>query len=98
MSSGISIVSIGGASCFDLFATCGEDGAHSMRAAVVLIMIGAECRPECGTRFALRRYRIKDVALRSINSKSSMILLPNEQRTGGVRQTIVFTEKSVTTT
>jgi len=68
-----------------------------MRATVVLIMIGAECRREFGTEeFPRREERcrmrivgashfadagISDVALRSINSNYSLILLPDEQRT-----------------
>ena len=36
-------------SLFRSVVTCVEGGAHSMRATVVLIMIGAECRPEFGT-------------------------------------------------
>jgi len=78
-----------------------------MRATVVLIMIGAECRREFGTEeFPRREQRcrmrivgasqfadtgISDVALRSINSNYSLVLLPGEQRTEIARRAVIFT-------
>jgi hypothetical protein len=47
-------------SLFQSVVTCVEGGAHSMRAIVALIMIGAECRPEFGTEeFPAREQRCR---------------------------------------
>jgi len=68
-SSGKLIVSIDGSPCFDLLQPVVEGSARIMSATAVLIMNGAECRPEFGTEeFPTLRTKLSYVAIVGANA------------------------------